>query len=284
MEYGEPQNLWRTLRSQRSVAGGHGCGSGLVGRPESSICRLSSEVCGLKSVVYIRSMASFIPYRPPRHTPDDMVRRATSFMHEMDGRRSVRDFSPEPVPRQLIELAVATASTAPSGAHRQPWTFAVTDDPAVKRQVRIAAENEERENYEGGRLPEHWREALEPIGTTWQKPFLETAPWLVVLFEQRHGYDQDGSIRKHYYVKESVGIAAGMFIAAVHHMGLATLTHTPSPMAFLRRVMDRPDNERAFCLFPVGYPADDCRVPDLHRKTLDQVMIEATDQGGLTGR
>ena len=222
-------------------------------------------------------MASFIPYRPQRHDPGEMLRRATSLLEEMDGRRSVRDFSSEPVPRRLIELAVATASSAPSGAHRQPWTFAVTCDPAVKRRIRIAAENEERENYEGGRLPAHWREALEPIGTTWQKPFLDTAPWIVVLFEQRHGLEQDGSIRKHYYVKESVGIAAGMFIAALHHMGLATLTHTPSPMAFLRRVMNRPENERAFCLFPVGFPADDCQVPDLRRKPLEDVIVEVSE-------
>ncbi len=247
--------------------------------------RASGVRCPESRLLYIPLMVSLIPYQPPRRAPDDMVQRATNFYNEMEVRRSVRDFSSEPVPRRLIELAVATASTAPSGAHRQPWTFAVTGDPAVKRRIRIAAEREERENYEGGRLPRHWRVALEPIGTTWQKPFLETAPWLVVLFEQRHGYEQDGSLRKHYYVKESVGIAAGVFVAALHHMGLATLTHTPSPMAFLRRVMARPDNERAFCLFPVGFPAEDCQVPDLRRKALDQVMVEVTEQeGALKGR
>ena len=216
-----------------------------------------------------------IPYRPSRHEPDRMLERATSFFDEMNGRRSVREFSDEPVPRRLIELAIATASTAPSGAHRQPWTFVVTGDPDLKRRIRIAAEEEEHENYEGGRLPDHWREALEPLGTDWRKPFLETVPWIVVLFEQRHGYEPDGSIRKNFYVKESVGIAAGMFIAALHHMGLATLTHTPSPMAFLRETLGRPDNERPFCLFPVGYPAENCEVPELTRKPLSEIMVEA---------
>lgn len=198
--------------------------------------------------------------------------RADSFFEEMDSRRSVRHFSDEPVPRHLIEQAIRTASTAPSGAHRQPWRFVVTGDPGLKRQIREAAEEEERINYEGGRLPEHWREALEPLGTDWHKPFLETAPWIVVMFEERYGLNRDGSRRHNFYVKESCGIAAGIFITALHHMGLATLTHTPSPMAFLIKLLGRPENERPFCMFPIGYPAEDCVVPDLRRKGLDEVM------------
>jgi len=192
----------------------------------------------------------------------------------MDARRSVREFSSDPVPRHLVEAAIRTASTAPSGAHRQPWTFALVGDHATKMRIRQAAETEERENYEGGRLSEGWREAVAPLGTGSDKPYLETVPWIVVLFEQRYRITEAGDRQPNYYVKESVGIAAGLFIAALHHMGLATLTHTPSPMVFLTRILGRPANERPFVLFPIGYPADDCRVPDLKRKTLDEVMVE----------
>lgn len=215
-----------------------------------------------------------IPHQFQRLAPDEQRSRADSFYEEMDRRRSVRFFSDERVPRHLIEQAIRTASTAPSGAHRQPWRFVVTGDPALKRQIREAAEEEERINYDGGRLPEHWREALEPLGTNWRKPFLETVPWVVVMFEERFGVDPDGSKRHNFYVKESCGIAAGIFIAALHHMGLATLTHTPSPMAFLTTLLGRPGNERPFCMFPIGYPSEDCVVPDLRRKTLDEVMVE----------
>jgi nitroreductase len=201
-------------------------------------------------------------------------RRATDFFEEMDKRRSVRFFSDVPVPLGLIEEAIKTASTAPSGAHKQPWTFVVTGDSDIKRQIREAAEEEERTNYEGGRLPPHWREDLEPLGTDWHKPFLETVPWVVVLFEQRYYVREDGERGHHYYVKESVGISAGLFIAALHHAGLATLTHTPSPMKFLTTLLERPTSERPFCLFPIGYPADDCVVPDLQRKSLDDVMVK----------
>jgi nitroreductase len=183
------------------------------------------------------------------------------------------------VPREAVEYAIRTASTAPSGAHRQPWTFILVGGDETKRQIRIAAEAEERMNYEGGRLPTQWREALEPLGTGWEKPFLETAPWLVVVFEQRYGTDEDGERSHNYYVKESVGIACGMFIAALHRIGLATLTHTPSPMAFLTRILGRPSNERPYILFPVGYPAADAKVPDLTRKSLDEVMVEVPDPG-----
>lgn len=215
-----------------------------------------------------------IPYTPERLEPETQLERAGVFFDEMDKRRSVRFFSDDPVPRELVELAVRTASTAPSGAHKQPWTFVVTGDVEVKRQIREAAEEEERVNYKEGRLPPHWREDLEPLGTDWRKPFLETVPWIVVLFEQRYGVGEDGEQRHHYYVKESCGIAAGIFITALHHMGLATVTHTPSPMRFLTKLLGRPESERPFCMFPVGYPSDDCVVPDLRRKTLDEVLVE----------
>jgi nitroreductase len=215
-----------------------------------------------------------IPYSPVRLEPATQLERGRAFYEEMNQRRSVRFFSDEPVPRELVELAIRAASTAPSGAHKQPWTFVVTADPDIKRQIREAAEEEERINYEGGRLPSHWREDLEPLGTDWHKPFLETVPWIVVLFEHRYQLDEEGQRRHTYYPKESVGICAGLFIAALHRMGLATLTHTPSPMRFLTKLLGRPANERAFCLFPIGYPSEDCVVPDLRRKSLDEVMIE----------
>jgi nitroreductase len=206
--------------------------------------------------------------------PDEVADRAAAFAEHMDRRRSVRMFSDDPVPRSVMEDLVRAASTAPSGAHRQPWTFVLIGDADTKREIRIAAEAEERENYEGGRLPPDWREALEPLGTDWEKPYLEIVPWIVVLFEQRYGLTPEGERRKHFYVKESVGIAAGMFVTAVHHAGLVTLTHTPSPMAFLTRLLGRPENERPFALFPVGHPHPDCEVPDLTRKPLGDVIAE----------
>ena len=184
----------------------------------------------------------------------------------------MRDFSPEPVARELVETAIAAAATAPSGAHRQPWRFVAVSDPAVKREIRDAAEAEERESYEH-RMTEEWLAALEPLGTDWQKPFLETAPWLVVVFAELWEQRPDGTKVRNYYVKESVGIACGLFIAALHEAGLATLTHTPSPMAFLNRILGRPSNEKPFILFPVGLPAPDATVPDLARKRLDEVAV-----------
>ena len=212
------------------------------------------------------------PYRPERLRPSEMEARAKAFYAAMDERRSVRAFSSEPVPRRLIELAIQTASTAPSGAHQQPWTFVAVSDTQTKRHIRIAAEAEERRSYES-RMSEEWLEALTPLGTDWQKPYLEIAPWLVVLFEQVHGTFPDGTHKKHYYARESVGIAAGMFITAIHDMGLATLTHTPSPMGFLTTILERPRSERPFVLFPVGYPAEDATVPDLERQSLDEVAV-----------
>jgi iodotyrosine deiodinase len=219
-------------------------------------------------------MARFFPYARPKATSDEIEARSARFLAEMDDRRSVRMFDSEPVPRSVMENVILAASTAPSGAHRQPWTFVLIGDPDVKAAIRGAAEEEERQNYEGGRLPPDWREALEPLGTDSDKSYLETVPWIVVLFEQRYGLRADGSRFKNYYVKESVGIAAGFFLVAVHQAGLVALTHTPSPMAFLTRVLGRPENERPFALFPVGFPAVDCEVPDLVRKPLDQVLSE----------
>lgn len=219
------------------------------------------------------STRGFIPHELPRMPEGEMIERARAFLAKMNERRSVRDFSPDPVPRELIELAIQTASTAPSGAHRQPWKFVAVSDSETKRQIREAAEREERISYEGGRMPPDWLEALQPLGTTWQKPYLETAPWLVVVFEESHGQTPDGSPRKNYYVKESVGIACGLFICAIHHMGLATLTHTPSPMGFLGGILKRTENERPYVLFPVGYPAPEVQVPNLRRKSLQEVSI-----------
>lgn len=215
----------------------------------------------------------FVPYRPARLPVEEMLRRGRDFYRKSDARRSVRHFAADPVPREMIEIAIRTAATAPSGAHRQPWKFVALSDPEIKRQIRIAAETEEKISYEGGRMPSEWLEALAPLGTDWQKPFLETAPWLVVVFAELHGLGPDGSKRKNYYVKESVGLACGLFIAALHEMGLATLTHTPSPMAFLSEILGRPAREKPFILFPVGFPTPDAEVPDLDRKSLREVAI-----------
>ena len=213
-----------------------------------------------------------VPYRPLPLAEHERQAAADAFFHEMDARRSVRDFSDEPVPRDLIETAIRTASTAPSGAHKQPWTWVAVSDPEMKRRIRQAAEEEEKAFY-AERASEEWLKALAPLGTTWEKPFLETAPWLVVLFAQRYRPRPDGTREKHYYVPESCGIAAGLFIASLHRMGLATLTHTPSPMGFLRNVLGRPSHEAAMILFPIGFPAENAEVPDLRRKSLDEVSV-----------
>ncbi len=213
-----------------------------------------------------------VPYQAPRFAPEEMQRRAHEFYEFMNLRRSVRIFSDRPVPRKLIELAIMTANTAPSGAHRQPWFFVAVNDPELKRQIRIAAEKEERESYEGGRMPAEWRAALAPLGTDWHKPFLEIAPWLVVCFKQSYGVDANGEKFTNYYVNESVGIACGLFIAAIHNMGLVTLTHTPSPMGFLSTLLQRPENEKPYILFPVGYPAEQVEVPDIKRKKLEEIV------------
>lgn len=215
------------------------------------------------------------PFEPLDFTRFDestMRQRSIDFYAQMNRRRSVRMLSDEPVPIDLIETAIRTASSAPSGAHLQPWRFVVIGNPTLKKQIREAAEEEERINYLENRMNEHWQQALAPIGTDHHKEFLEFAPWIVVLFEERFRVDADGTKRNNYYVKESCGIAAGLFIAALHHAGLATLTHTPSPMAFLTKLLGRPSNERPFVLFPIGYPLDGVLVPSLERKPLTEVM------------
>lgn len=194
----------------------------------------------------------------------------------MQRRRTVRDFSSDPVPFHLIESAIRVAATAPSGANQQPWKFLVVSDPEVKRKIRIAAEEEERDFY-AHRAPQEWLDALAPLGTGWRKPFLEDAPYLIVVFRLDYGLilDPDGSERKlkHYYVTESVGIAVGMLLSALHLAGLASLTHTPSPMGFLCEVLARPKNERPFVLIPVGYPAAKAEVPDISKKPLSEVLL-----------
>lgn len=214
----------------------------------------------------------FVPCTVPRVEPAEALRLGRALRDELSLRRSVRHFSAEPVPRELVEVAIATANSAPSGANRQPWTFVAVADRATKRAIREAAEAEERENYEGARMPAEWREALAPLGTDWHKEFLEEAPWLVVVFAEQHR-PVEGGIRKNYYVSESVGIACGLFIAALHHMGLATLTHTPSPMGFLSKVLKRPPHEKPYILFPVGYPSKDCAVPDIPKKSAAEVTV-----------
>ncbi|MEM8666117.1 MAG: nitroreductase family protein [Planctomycetota bacterium] len=211
----------------------------------------------------------FIPYRPKQYDPDEMLRRSQSFEAELEARRSVRHFSDKSVPKELIESAIRTASTAPSGAHKQPWKFVAVSDPNLKSLIRSRVEDEEKQSYTT-RMSDEWKEAIRPMGTDWQKPYLEIVPWIVVVFEETFAVDEEGK-HKNYYVKESVGIACGLFIAALHHMGLATLTHTPSPMNFLGKVLERPSNERAFILFPIGYPAEDAEVPDLTRKPLEEI-------------
>ncbi|MBI1850518.1 MAG: nitroreductase family protein [Planctomycetes bacterium] len=213
----------------------------------------------------------FVPLEFERVPEAEMLRRARELRELLQRRRSVRDFSPEPVPREVIEEAIRTAGTAPSGANRQPWRFVAVSDPDLKHQIRVAAEKEERENYEGGRFPPEWLEALAPLGTDWRKPFLETAPWLVVCFKEEWGVLPGGRKIKNYYVNESVGIACGLFIASIHAAGLVTLTHTPNPMRFLSELLGRPDNERPYILFPIGYPAPGATVPDITRKPLDAI-------------
>jgi iodotyrosine deiodinase len=202
----------------------------------------------------------------------EQLSRSRDFLERMRRRRSVRHFSSDSVPYELVENAIATAATAPSGAHQQPWTFVVVSDPELKRQIRRAAEEEERRSYES-RMPNDWLEALRPLGTDWRKPHIEDAPFVIVVFEQAYGVRPDGGKIKHYYVRESVGIAVGFLLASLHEAGLATLTHTPSPMAFLRDILDRPVNERPYVLIPVGYPAEGCTVPDLERKPLNEVLV-----------
>jgi len=201
---------------------------------------------------------------------DEMLTNANEFYKKMDNRRTTRHFSTKNVPRELIQLAIKTAGTAPSGAHLQPWTFVAISNPELKLRIRDAAESEERKTY-SERMPEAWAELLRPLGTDHVKEHLTDAPWIIVLFRQSKRLRGNGEWGPTYYSQESCGIAAGLFIAAVHNMGLTTLTHTPSPMGFLRDILERPKHEHAMLVMPVGYPAEDARVPDLNRKGLDEI-------------
>jgi iodotyrosine deiodinase len=214
---------------------------------------------------------AFIPLEFKRLAPEKQSAGAKSFYEMLRSRRTVRDFSPDPVPFELIETAILTAAGAPSGANRQPWHFVAISSRDVKQKIREAAEAEEREFYDH-RAPEEWLEALQPLGTDWHKPFLEIAPWLIVVFREDYGLMTSGDKEKNYYVMESVGIACGFLLAALHAAGLATLTHTPSPMGFLAKILNRPKNEKPYLLIPVGYPAAGAQVPNIQKKPLAKIM------------
>ena len=218
----------------------------------------------------------FMPLDFMRMPVEDSIRRSEAVLNLMRRRRTVRQFSNDPVPIEIIQNAIATAGTAPSGANQQPWRFVVVQDPEVKLKIREAAEAEERESYEH-RMSSEWLEALAPLGTDWHKPHLTEAPYIIVAFRLDYGIKalpNGGQQRvKHYYPGESIGIAVGMLISALHASGLATLTHTPSPMKFLNEVLERPSNERPFVVLPVGYPAEDCVVPVVTKKPLDEIML-----------
>lgn len=214
----------------------------------------------------------FIRYKKETYTPEEMQKRSQDFYTWMDQRRTVRDFSNRPVPRDVMENIILTASSAPSGAHKQPWTFCIVSNPQIKKEIRLAAEKEERESYEN-RMSEEWLDDLRPLGTDWQKPFLEIAPYLIIIFSRSYEISEHGKKHQNYYVKESTGIACGFLLAAIHHAGLVALTHTPSPMNFLSALLKRPQNEKPFLLIPVGYPADECWVPDLSRKDLKEIAV-----------
>lgn len=217
------------------------------------------------------SQPKFIPL-PPRAdlTGEEIAGRAEQFQREMSARRTVRAFSDRPIAREVIDNCLRTAGSAPNGANQQPWHFVAVSDPGLKTKIRLAAEDEEREFY-AKRAPNEWLEALAALGTDAEKPFLETAPWLIAIFAQPYRILPDGRKLKHYYATESVGIATGFLIAAVHHAGLASLTHTPSPMGFLNKLLDRPPHEKPFLLLVVGHPANDAQVPDIQRKSLGEI-------------
>lgn len=212
----------------------------------------------------------FIAYHHDSYSETDTIDRSRSFYKWMDERRTVRDFSSKPIPKEVIDNLILTASTAPSGAHKQPWSFCVVSDPALKTQIRKAAEEEEYESY-NKRMPPEWLNDLKPLQTDWHKPFLEIAPYLIVVFKKTFDLEQDGEKKTNYYVAESVGLACGFLLAAIHHAGLVALTHTPSPMNFLTKLLNRPENERPFLLIPVGYSTEDTYVPHLKRKGLEDI-------------
>lgn len=214
----------------------------------------------------------FEEYSKETYPEAEVIERSRQFYQWMDKRRTVRDFSDKPIPREVIDNIILTASTAPSGAHKQPWTFCVVSNPEIKKEIRAAAEKEEYESYNSRMSPE-WLEDLKPLQTDWHKPFLETAPYLIIVFKKAYDLDSEGNKRNNYYVNESVGLAGGFLLAAIHHAGLVALTHTPSPMNFLTKLLNRPANERPVLLIPVGYPVEDTYVPQLRRKSLDEVAV-----------
>jgi nitroreductase len=212
-----------------------------------------------------------IRYTRDTYPADECLKRSESYYQWLNTRRTVREISDRDVPREIIENLILSAGTAPSGAHKQPWTFCAVSDPAIKKEIREAAEKEEYESYHK-RMSDRWLQDLAPIGTDWHKPFLEKAPWLIIVFKRVHAHEEGQKVNN-YYVNESVGIASGMLINAIHHAGLVTLTHTPSPMNFLGRILERPENERPFLLLPVGYPEDEVYVPKLERKPLSEIAV-----------
>lgn len=214
----------------------------------------------------------FVPYNVPSFSAEETIQKSKEFYEFMNLRRSVRDYSDKDIPKEVIENIVKTAGTAPSGAHKQPWTFCIIRSKDLKHEVRLLAEEEERKNYDG-RMSERWLKDLEPFGTDPIKEFIDIAPWIIIILKKSYGYDEEGNKTQNYYVNESVGIAAGMLIAAIHNAGLVTLTHTPSPMNFIAEALKRPENEKPFLLLPVGYPAENCTVPDLKRKEFDEIAI-----------
>jgi nitroreductase len=216
-------------------------------------------------------MPDFIPFEFTPIDEHEQTRRARDYYQQFNRRRTVREFSDKPVSKEVLELILKTAGTAPSGANKQPWRFVVVTDPNLKHQIRVAAEAEEKESYER-RMPQEWLDDLAPLGTDWHKEFLEIAPALIVVFAIPFVKDGEET-RKHYYVKESVGIAAGFLLAAIHNAGLVALTHTPSPMEFLQKILGRPENEKPFLLVPVGYPKEGTRVPDIRRKEPDELIL-----------
>lgn len=214
---------------------------------------------------------NFIPFERENPSEKELLGRSIAFYNRLNKRRSVRVFSDQLVPKSVINNLILAAGTSPSGAHKQPWTFCAISNPDIKAKIREAAEEEEYENYHG-RMSQEWMEDLKQFGTDWRKPFLEVAPWLIVMF--RKTYDlEDGKKKKNYYVQESVGIACGMLITAIHEAGLVTLTHTPSPMNFLTNILNRPVNEKPFLLLPVGYASENATVPDLKRKSLEDIAV-----------
>lgn len=212
----------------------------------------------------------FINYKGKNYSEEEVERRSGKFLEDMSKRRSVRAFSDKKVPKEVIENLIKTAGLAPSGANKQPWTFCVISDPELKKEIRRLAEIEEYENYHG-RMSDSWKEDLKHLGTNHIKEFLEVSPHLIVVFKKTYDLEKDGSKNQNYYVNESVGIACGFLIAAIHNAGLITLTHTPSPMAFLQKALNRPKNEKAFLLLPIGYPATDCKVPNISKKDLKDI-------------